>query len=244
MEDGNKKHYFVKLEGTELVDTFMVLSLENAPVKAWRKGQNEEDAEDYLTKRFNPQKMYVALKPQKKILGFIAFGGTKKNLFFRFGRNNLLTFTTGTISWEKAEYRLYLKEPAFRCQKRSNYRLLADSSNKINLKINDEILDVFDLSASGAGIIIPKSEKKRFEKGREFKNCKVFLNDVPYDIPIAEVASLWEERTAFFKETGNLEVGLKFRDMTADGEERLSRKIQSLAREAEIRKTLLKKQKN
>ena len=244
MEDGNKKHYFVKLKDSEIVDTFMALSLENAPVKVWKKGQKEEQAEEYLIKGFNSERRYLVLKSPPRLLGFIALKKTKKNCFFRLGGQGLLTFTTGDILWEEGECRLYLKDPAFRCQKRINYRLAADSFNKISFGVDGETLGAFDLSANGVGIVITRDEEKRFAKGRQFKNCKVFLNDKSYDIPLVSVASIWEERTALFKATGNLEVGIKFEEFDHADEEKLSQEIHSLAREVEVRKTLVRKTKS
>ena len=243
MEDGNRKHYFVKLKDSEMSDTFMALSLENALVKVWKKGQREEQAEDYSIKGFDPQKMYLALRPEKTFLGFIVSRRTRANLFFRLGGSDLLTFTTGTLVWKQGEHRLYLKEAAFRCQKRTNYRLVADSHNKVSFLIGDEEFEVFDLSASGVGIVVPKSRGGEFDKERRFNDCTVFLNDQSYCIPVVEIVSIWEERTALFKVTGNLEIGIKFMDLSIADEEKFSKEIHTLAREAEVRKTLLKRAK-
>ena len=243
MEDSNKKYYFAELKNNELVDTFKALVLENAPVKVWIKGQSAEQAESYSIKNFNSDRMYVALDSKNTLFRLIMSNNRAKNLFFRFGGEKLYTFTTGILVREKGEQRLYLNELVFRCQKRINYRLVTDSYNKMSFKIGDEVLEVFDLSANGVGILISKLDQKRFEKGSRFKNCTVFLNEKSYSIPMAEVVSVWEERTALFKVTGNLEIGIQFRKMSPGEEEKFSRDIHLQAREVEVRKTLLKKEK-
>ena len=240
MEDDNKKHYFVKIEDDDVVDTFRALALKNVSVKVWMKSRNEDSAEDYSIKRFRPDKMYVALEPKKTLFHFLVSKNEGKNLFFRFGGEEVLVFTTGTLIREKGEQRLYLKDAIFRCQKRTNYRLLVDPFHKMSFKIGAEMLEVFDLSASGVGVLAPKSEHKRFVRGNQFKNCVIILNEKSYDIPLAEVVSVWEERTALFKTTGNLEVGIQFHKMSPGDEEKFSRDIHLLAWKAEMRKTLLK----
>ena len=241
MEDGNKKHYFVRLEDSEIVDTFKALALEKAPVKVWMKGQRKDQAEDYSIKSFNPDKMYVALESKNTLFRLIMPGNKAKTFFFRFGGEELRTFTTGVLARGKGEKRLYLKELVFRCQKRTNYRLIADSYNKMSFKVGAEILEVFDLSASGVGVLVSKSDQKRFARGSQFKNCTVFLNDKSYNVPVAEVVSVWEERTALFKTTGNLEIGILFCKMSPGDEEKFSRNIHLRARETEVRKTLLQR---
>ena len=240
MEDDNKKHYFVKLEDGDIIDTFRALVLKSAPVKVWMKDQHENGVENYSIKNFHADKMYIALEPQKTLFHFAITKKEGKNLFFRFGDEDMLTFTTGTLVREKGEQRLYLKDVIFRCQKRTNYRLLANSFHKMVFKIGAEGLEVFDLSANGVGVLVSKSEKMRFERGRQFEGGTIVLNEKSYHIPLVEVVSVWEERTALFKTTGNLEIGMQFHNMSSRQEERLSRDIHSLARKAEMRKILSK----
>ena len=241
MEDGNKKHYFVKLKREEVVDTFMALTIENHPVKVWREGQDKTKAKDYAITSFDSDGMRITLSKIDKLFGFVTSSNVKKKLFFRFGGAGLLTFTSGSLVRERGEYHLYLKKPIFRCQMRNNYRLAADPHNKMSFRVDGETLKAFDLSASGVGALVSQSQKKRFCKGAVFNNSVVVLNGQSFDIPQAEVVSLWAERTAFFRTTGNLEVGFKFINLPLVDEEELSKQIHTLARESEVRKALLKK---
>ena len=240
MEDDNKKYYFVKLEDGDIVDTFRALVLKNTPVKVWMRNEHESGVEDYSIKSFHADKMYVTLEPKKTLFHFTITRKEGKSLFFRFGDEKMLTFTTGTLVREKGEQRLYLKDTIFRCQKRMDYRLVANSFHKIVFKIGAEGLEVFDLSANGVGILVSKSDKMRFGRGKRFEDTTVILNEKSYHIPLVEVVSVWEERTALFKITGNLEIGMQFYNMSPGEEERLSRDIHSLARKAEMRKILHK----
>ena len=243
-EDDNKKYYFVQIYDKEISQTFSALSVEKSPVSAWIEGQDKQKAEEYVITDFSPKEMYLSLSPKSKLSLLKTSKNVGRTLYFRLGEDKLLTFTTAVLEKgeNRGEYYIHIKNKVFRCQQRVNYRLPSDSYNKIALHLGeDEVMEVIDVSAGGIGIIVPNSEKDRFVEGTEFEDCAVSLNNRKYVITSLEVVSVWKERTPHFQSTGNIEVGMRFKKLSEKVEETLSRDIYSLSREAEIRKTFLKK---
>lgn len=239
--DANKKHYFSMLsDRTKLGEIFSAMKKQEIEIVLWKQGQTPEEAEKFQVLDYQEQSKMFTIKGKSLLTKFIACALCKEEtVLFKGTVDKLQYFSSGKLEYDKAttNHQFQITGPVFVSQQRSNYRLQASKTVRIQFKIDNEVFDGLDISAGGTSFIAKPEDKERFAKGKFFENCTLRVGRVDFTIPQVKVAGTWPVKDDEDNVTG-LGLGIQFLNLPAQLDEDLCRHINSEARAEEIRKSL------
>jgi hypothetical protein len=241
-KDPNKKHYFQLASHEEFTESIqMQCTLNEAPpITIWEKGEDEDHAELYQPVQYFPHPRILKLKATGKLLTQIT-GSLKagKQVLVKIPIEDKVNyFASGRLTFDPNEmiYSLEMAQEIYKSQARGNYRLNASKVIPIQFKIDNQVFDALDVSASGTSFSIDPSEAERFAKGKVFPDCTLRFDRKNYHIPVAQIAI----HLPLNDESGNLssmiKVGIAFKDLPRKIEDELYIKISTEARGEEMKK--------
>lgn len=241
-KDPNKKHYFSPVPKEEVSSAMSKMVEEKSIVRIWFQGKSEKEVEEFDCVKFDDSSFTLFLKMKGGLLS--KFSSSKlidKDIFVKVGEGKFQYFTTSILRQNKEDKTYYVKlsRDVYKTQQRSNYRLMANSFNKIQLKIDDDrVLDGLDISAGGTSFLIPEDDLEAFPKEHYFNDCTLKFNRLSFKIPKVRVAGHWENKDSLGEYTGQYKVGVAFEGLTSETEEALFKHINGEARAEEMRKKL------
>lgn len=247
-QDPNKKHYFAEVEPKDYTDMCTRAMNDELEVLAWEQGKSDKEVEKYKIAGYDPKSYTVSLESAGGLLSKLSSSKlVDKDIFIKIGSGKFQYFTTTIFKHNKENkvYEFVLNRSVFKTMQRSNYRLQASQHIRIQFRIDEDTLhNGLDISAGGTAFIVPEDEAPRYDKGKEFKDCKLALNSAKFDIPIAKVAGSWPVKDTENNPTGELKVGVSFENISDDTEEAMFKAINGEARAEEMRKKMLEKKIN
>jgi hypothetical protein len=238
-KDPNKKYYFEQVQFDELSRILKGSTKIEMKMAVWSKGEEPEQAEEFELTGFEPanKKMTLAFEG-----GFLSkLSGSKHancDVLVKIPDGKIHYFTGGFLHYDKIEkvYQLEIKEDVYCSKQRSNYRLMANTFNTIQFKINETVYDGLDVSAGGTSIMISDEQREIFAKDKIFTGCTLRFNRVNFDIPKARIAGAWEQKDKNGNILPEIKIGIAFESLTSGTEEALFKHINSEARMEEVRK--------
>lgn len=245
-KDPNKKHYFDKITVDEIKKSADQLISSSEEVVIWEQGKNEEHVEKFVCKSYDDQTNTFYLEQIKEGLlsSFMKSKYIDKEIFLRIGSGREQIFTTSSLKLhsQTGQYSVTFKNTIFKSLQRQNYRLNADDHNKIQVKLDDDLIfDGLDISAGGMSFQISDEELENYPKGKTFKSCTIRFNKEKYGIDEITVAGSWPIKKSVEEDPDLHKIGLSFSKMNPDIEEKLFKNINSVARIQEMTKSLLNK---
>ncbi len=243
-KDANKKHYFSSIENQEVNTTMNDAVTSNVSAFLWKKGQSEKDLEEFEIVSFDEQSKILSLKLKSGFLSKLTGSSLiDQEVFFKITLSKHQFFSYSNLEFDKGQglYSMQINNDFYKSQQRTNYRIMASSHVKVQLKIEDTVFDCLDLSAGGSSFMIQDSEKEHFAKGKEFKDIMLRFNKEKIKISNLKIMGLWEQLDTEEKPTGEIKLGVAFVDLPKEMEELLFKEINGEARAEEIRKNLKSK---
>lgn len=242
IENPNEKHYFDPIENQEFVIHLkkILSNNSNLPIVIWEKGEKESDRENFEIIHYDFDKKILSLKMKGNFLELLT-GSNKANkqvLFkIKYGEKfNLFSAGILTFMPEKLIYELNINYPIYKSQQRESIRLLSSNSIPIQLKINEEIINAFDISAGGISFLCHKIEAKKFPKEKHFFDCMLRFDRMNYYIPELKILS-HKYREDLKEENQNILIGSCFINLPQKTKEELLIKVATEARGDEMKKT-------
>lgn len=241
-KDPNKKHYFRPVTPEDFAQGMaLYCNQENTEtLTVWEKGENEEQAEQYVALEYFPQTKIIKMKPSGKLITKITGSQkTGKLVLIKVPiKNTIHYFTGGKLKFhpEDLTYSLEIQQATYISQQRGNFRLNASSVIPIQFKIDEQVFDALDLSIGGTSFLIEASDKERFAKGLVFRECILRFDRKNYYIPEAQIAILIPMTDQAGLGNGKIKIGISFKNLPKKTEDELYIKISTEARGEEMKK--------
>ncbi len=241
-QDPNKKHYFQPVDLDEFGQQMLIFcqTKGSQTVTVWERGENEDQAENYIAEDYDPEKKIITLNPTGKLITKITGSSkTGKPVLVKIPiESKIHYFTVATLKFHQSNltYSLQISGEIFKSQQRGNFRLNASDVISIQFKINEQVFDALDISTGGTSFLVNPVETVKFAKGEEFKECTLRFDRKNYYIPEAVVASVKEMP---LEETGGqkkVKIGIAFKNLARKTEDELYVKISTEARGEEMKK--------
>lgn len=245
-KDPNKKHYFDLVSKDEQVKSFSSLSKSEVEITVWCKGEEEDQAEDFEFISYKPDSGVFTLDYKGGFLSKLAGSShANKEVLIKIPCGKVHYFTNTFLHFDKItkEYTFKVESDVYISRQRTNYRLMANTFNQIQFKIDEEVFDALDISAGGTSFIVSDVHRERFEKGKVFDNCILRFNKMNFNIKKARIAGTWDQMSPENNPLHEIKLGIAFEDLPADVEEELFKHINSEARLEEVRKKIAAKSK-
>jgi hypothetical protein len=242
-DDPNKKHYFSVLSRQEVELAAEEIMAEKSPVRVWPKGKSEKAVEEYEISTFEKDKLVLVVKSKGSFLSILSASGLAgKEIFVKVGQGKNQYFTVTTLQYDKDTrlYRISLAGEVYKSQQRSNYRLMANSFNNIQFKMNEIVFEGLDISAGGTSFLVDATDKELYAKEKRFGPCTLRFNRMNFDIPVAKIAATWDQFNPDGSPSDKLKIGVAFEQLRPDVDEALFKHINSEARAEEMRKLMMK----
>ncbi|MBY0415271.1 MAG: hypothetical protein K2Q18_13960, partial [Bdellovibrionales bacterium] len=216
-------------------------SNKNSPsLTIWEKGDTDEDAEIYGVIDYLTEAKLIKLVPTGRLITKIT-GSTKagKQVLVKVPISEKVHYFTGGLLKfhpDDITYTLEIQQDIFKSQARSNFRLNASEIIPVQFKIDEQVFDSLDISASGTSFLIDRIDTERFAKGKTFPDCTLRFDRKNYHIPYAYVATQLPYLNEAGKPTERLKIGIAFKDVPQKTEDELYIKISTEARGEEMKK--------
>ena len=240
--DPNTKHYFQQSTDKELGEVLIEKfnSKTDVNITLWEKGEDENNAENYVFLSYDPQLKLIKMNPTGALLTTITGSlKTGKSILLKIPVDTKTNyFTSGILNFhrENLSYSIKLQNDIFISQQRGNFRLNANHVIQIQFKINFVVYEALDLSIGGTSFAISEEESHKFEKNAEFIDCALRFDRKNYYIPKAKIASLQPILDDQGKKTSQIKVGIAFLDLHHRVKDELHIKIAIEARGDEMKK--------
>ncbi|MBT3584563.1 MAG: PilZ domain-containing protein [Halobacteriovoraceae bacterium] len=238
MVNANKMHYFETLKKEDRDEVIQKEVDSKTPFICWLKGK-EKKAETFEPSHYEIASSTIYLEAKGGMLKSITGSSLKdKDVLVKIPSKDLIYFTTGPFKYDKEskKYYLQLKHDFYISQQRRDYRLNCNSFIKLQLKVDDEVFEVMDVSAGGASYSAGNDNLTRFEVGKEFKICRLRINRFQCDIPLVKVVKCWPIKDDKGEPSGDTAFAVSFSGLDKKTDEELCREINGEARADEIRR--------
>lgn len=241
-KDPNKKHYFDTAAPDDFAQSMLMQCgrTEAQALTIWEKGENEDQAELYLAKSYNPETKVIKLEPTGKLVTKIT-GSTKagKQVLIKIPIEDKINyFSGGKLKFhpEDLSYSIEIDQDIFKAQQRGTFRLNASDVIPVQFKIDEQVFEALDISTGGTSFTIGEDDKERFAKGLLFRDCTLRFDRKNYYIPLVQVAALIPMTSDEGRPDGKYKVGISFKGLPKKTEEELYIKISTEARGDEMKK--------
>jgi hypothetical protein len=213
--------------------------LNSEAITVWEKGESEDQAELFMAIEYCAETKTIKMQPTGNIITKIT-GSSKagKLVLIKVPIEDRIHYFTGgkfTFNAENLTYSLEIQQDIFKSQQRKNFRLNANSSIPIQFKIDEQVFDAFDISTGGTSFLVDEIDKKRFPKGKIFKDCTLRFDRKNYYIPESIIALLISMTDEDEKPNGKIKVGISFNNLPRKTVEELYIKIFTEARGEEMK---------
>lgn len=239
LKDANKKHYFSTVNKNEVTEIFSEAAAESLSIGIWRKGQSENDLENFTALRFDPNDKLLHLKKSGSFLvQLVQSKSTGKSILIKCVIDKFQYFTSGVLNYDESnkEYSVKVENAVFVGQQRTNYRLMASATNPIQFKMDNKVFDALDVSTGGTSFRIPKEDSLNYQTNAEFVDCILRFSKQNFEIPVVIVAGQWEDDSG-----KTVKLGIKFGQLTPKLEHHLCKEINQKIKTEKILRELREK---
>ncbi len=233
LDDTSSKYYFNKISGDELLNLLAIAVEKSVEIVVWLKG-HEKDIQIYYPIKLEKNEGRLHLEYAPGILKPKKSDFINHPIFLKMNMDKFYIFGHGKLLFENDSYQISTSSIFYKSQQRENIRVEADPklNLKMEIKINEEIYNINDISASGASFLIPQEKISDFEIGKILSRITIQIEDKKFKVPSIEVVKELEKTQPNFKC-----FAVKFLNMHIEEETQLVIKLTSLKRKIDILKS-------
>lgn len=227
-EDLKKRFYFKEVESSKVSEVLVQAVLEDARVYVWQKGQPKEQMEAYSI--FSTQGTLLKLKSEGFFMKLKKSKNVDQNVLFKFIVKKNHYFSSSLFTFDKKSdlFLIDVVNALYQSVQRKSYRLEADESIKVQVKIDSKMYDCIDISAGGASFTIDSTQVGLFGRERVFTNCSLFFNETVYGLSKIKVTSVEKAQEQGERSIPKFQIGLAFLELDYNVEGDLTKQINAI----------------